>query len=136
MSAALIQQSTSVKKKDIRKFLDGIYVSEKSTIVEWINTSLITDNDSNCSVCVCLVLFNTLPLHWYVNELIFVNFLLHTTVAMSSTGHVIILYVTSVKKLWEIYTEAASEFKLYMEPTIGDSSLLWSPSQMVKGLEH
>merc|ERR1711911_445868 len=31
-SAALIQQSTSVKKKDIRKFLDGIYVSEKSTV--------------------------------------------------------------------------------------------------------
>jgi len=34
VSAALIQQSTSVKKKDIRKFLDGIYVSEKGTIVE------------------------------------------------------------------------------------------------------
>jgi len=33
-SAALIQQSTSVKKKDIRKFLDGIYVSEKGHIVE------------------------------------------------------------------------------------------------------
>lgn len=33
-SAALIQQSTKVKKKDIRKFLDGIYVSEKSTIDE------------------------------------------------------------------------------------------------------
>ena len=33
-SAALIQQSTMVKDKDIRKFLDGIYVSEKSTIVE------------------------------------------------------------------------------------------------------
>ncbi|XP_005091935.1 60S ribosomal protein L9 [Aplysia californica] len=32
-SAALIQQSTSVKKKDIRKFLDGIYVSEKTTVV-------------------------------------------------------------------------------------------------------
>lgn len=31
-SAALIQQSTTVKKKDIRKFLDGIYVSEKATI--------------------------------------------------------------------------------------------------------
>jgi large subunit ribosomal protein L9e len=28
-SAASIQQSTTVKKKDIRKFLDGIYVSEK-----------------------------------------------------------------------------------------------------------
>ena len=27
--AALIQQSTTVKDKDIRKFLDGIYVSEK-----------------------------------------------------------------------------------------------------------
>merc|ERR1712244_178014 len=33
-SAALIQQSTTVKKKDIRKFLDGIYVSEKGRVVE------------------------------------------------------------------------------------------------------
>merc|ERR1712226_1301089 len=33
-SAALIQQSTSVKNKDIRKFLDGMYVSEKKHIVE------------------------------------------------------------------------------------------------------
>jgi large subunit ribosomal protein L9e len=33
-SAALMQQSTKVKKKDIRKFLDGIYVSEKGHIVE------------------------------------------------------------------------------------------------------
>lgn len=32
-SAALIQQSTTVKRKDIRKFLDGIYVSEKTNIV-------------------------------------------------------------------------------------------------------
>jgi len=32
-SAALIQQSTKVKKKDIRKFLDGIYVSEKGHVV-------------------------------------------------------------------------------------------------------
>mgnify|MGYP001793175816 CR=1 len=31
--AARIQQSTSVKNKDIRKFLDGIYVSEKMNIV-------------------------------------------------------------------------------------------------------
>jgi len=31
-SAARIQQSTLVKNKDIRKFLDGIYVSEKGTI--------------------------------------------------------------------------------------------------------
>jgi len=31
-SAASIQQSTLVKGKDIRKFLDGIYVSEKGTI--------------------------------------------------------------------------------------------------------
>ena len=31
-SAALIQQSTTVKDKDIRKFLDGIYVSEKTTV--------------------------------------------------------------------------------------------------------
>jgi len=33
-SAALIQQSTKVRKKDIRKFLDGIYVSEKGTVVQ------------------------------------------------------------------------------------------------------
>eukprot|EP00252_Welwitschia_mirabilis_P006965 TRINITY_DN1793_c0_g2_i1.p1 TRINITY_DN1793_c0_g2~~TRINITY_DN1793_c0_g2_i1.p1 ORF type:complete len:190 (-),score=37.39 TRINITY_DN1793_c0_g2_i1:343-912(-) len=33
-SAALINQKCQVKKKDIRKFLDGIYVSEKSTISE------------------------------------------------------------------------------------------------------
>ncbi|XP_057628889.1 60S ribosomal protein L9-like [Chionomys nivalis] len=31
-SAALIQQATAVKNKDIRKFLDGIYVSEKGTV--------------------------------------------------------------------------------------------------------
>ena len=31
-SAALIHQSTLVKNKDIRKFLDGIYVSEKSNV--------------------------------------------------------------------------------------------------------
>ncbi|KAL3212078.1 hypothetical protein MRX96_008324 [Rhipicephalus microplus] len=33
-SAARIQQSTLVKNKDIRKFLDGIYVSEKGTVVK------------------------------------------------------------------------------------------------------
>merc|ERR1712168_888627 len=33
-SVALIQQSTSVKNKDIRKFLDGMYVSEKGFIKE------------------------------------------------------------------------------------------------------
>merc|ERR1712086_204307 len=33
-SAALIQQSTPVKNKDIRKFLDGLYVSEKTTVVK------------------------------------------------------------------------------------------------------
>merc|ERR1711930_24410 len=33
-SAALIQQSTTVKNKDIRKFLDGLYVSEKTTVVK------------------------------------------------------------------------------------------------------
>jgi len=33
-SAARIQQSTLVKNKDIRKFLDGIYVSEKTTVVK------------------------------------------------------------------------------------------------------
>ncbi|WP_395241846.1 50S ribosomal protein L6, partial [Salmonella sp. s51933] len=31
-SAALIQQSTKVKNKDIRKFLDGVYVSAKTTV--------------------------------------------------------------------------------------------------------
>ncbi|KAF6020494.1 rpl-9 [Bugula neritina] len=31
-AAARIQQSTSVKNKDIRKFLDGVYVSEKLNI--------------------------------------------------------------------------------------------------------
>ncbi|XP_064637654.1 large ribosomal subunit protein uL6-like [Lineus longissimus] len=31
-SAARIQQSTTVKRKDIRKFLDGIYVSEKTVV--------------------------------------------------------------------------------------------------------
>merc|ERR1712003_173074 len=33
-SAALVQQSTTVKNKDIRKFLDGLYVSEKTTVVK------------------------------------------------------------------------------------------------------
>ncbi|CAI5531282.1 unnamed protein product [Closterium sp. Naga37s-1] len=33
-SAALINQVCHVKKKDIRKFLDGIYVSEKGNVVE------------------------------------------------------------------------------------------------------
>lgn len=33
-TAALIQQSTTVKNKDIRKFLDGLYVSEKTTVVQ------------------------------------------------------------------------------------------------------
>lgn len=33
VSAALIHQSVMVKRKDIRKFLDGIYVSEKLTVV-------------------------------------------------------------------------------------------------------
>merc|ERR1712242_104618 len=32
-SAALIQQSTTVKNKDIRKFLDGLYVSEKGNVI-------------------------------------------------------------------------------------------------------
>ena len=31
-SAALIQQATTVKNKDIRKFFNGIYVSEKGTV--------------------------------------------------------------------------------------------------------
>ncbi|KXS12171.1 60S ribosomal protein L9 [Gonapodya prolifera JEL478] len=34
MSAATIQQSTTVRNKDIRKFLDGIYVSEKGHIAK------------------------------------------------------------------------------------------------------
>ena len=34
LSCALIHQSTLVKNKDIRKFLDGIYVSERGTIEE------------------------------------------------------------------------------------------------------
>ena len=33
-SAALIHQSTTVKNKDIRKFLDGLYVCEKTTVVK------------------------------------------------------------------------------------------------------
>ncbi|XP_058087328.1 large ribosomal subunit protein uL6 [Magnolia sinica] len=33
-SAALINQKCHVKNKDIRKFLDGIYVSERATITE------------------------------------------------------------------------------------------------------
>ncbi|ODQ56031.1 ribosomal protein L6 [Saitoella complicata NRRL Y-17804] len=33
-SAASIQQICAVKNKDIRKFLDGIYVSERTTIVQ------------------------------------------------------------------------------------------------------
>ncbi|KAA8916544.1 hypothetical protein TRICI_001298 [Trichomonascus ciferrii] len=33
-SAADIQQACRVRNKDIRKFLDGIYVSEKGTVVE------------------------------------------------------------------------------------------------------
>ena len=32
-AAALIHQSCLVKRKDIRKFLDGVYVSEKGTVV-------------------------------------------------------------------------------------------------------
>lgn len=32
-TAAKIQQCTEVKNKDIRKFLDGIYVSEKTNVV-------------------------------------------------------------------------------------------------------
>ena len=34
MGFVCIVQKCHVKKKDIRKFLDGIYVSEKSKIVE------------------------------------------------------------------------------------------------------
>ena len=34
LSAALIQQSCKARKKDVRKFLDGIYVSEAKTITQ------------------------------------------------------------------------------------------------------
>mmetsp|Transcript_28928 Transcript_28928/g.42672 ORF Transcript_28928/g.42672 Transcript_28928/m.42672 type:complete len:195 (-) Transcript_28928:128-712(-) len=34
LTAAQIQQATNVRKKDLRKFLDGIYVSEKGPIPE------------------------------------------------------------------------------------------------------
>ena len=34
LSAARVQQCCDVKNKDIRKFLDGIYVSDKRNIVE------------------------------------------------------------------------------------------------------
>ncbi|ELW54045.1 60S ribosomal protein L9 [Tupaia chinensis] len=33
-SAALIRQATTLKNKAIRKFLDGVYVSEKSTVLQ------------------------------------------------------------------------------------------------------
>lgn len=33
-TAALLQQSTTVKNKDIRKFLDGIYVSARGTVLD------------------------------------------------------------------------------------------------------
>eukprot|EP00595_Chromulina_sp_UTEXLB2642_P003221 CAMPEP_0196761254 /NCGR_PEP_ID=MMETSP1095-20130614/419_1 /TAXON_ID=96789 ORGANISM="Chromulina nebulosa, Strain UTEXLB2642" /NCGR_SAMPLE_ID=MMETSP1095 /ASSEMBLY_ACC=CAM_ASM_000446 /LENGTH=111 /DNA_ID=CAMNT_0042110527 /DNA_START=282 /DNA_END=617 /DNA_ORIENTATION=+ len=33
LSCAQIRQATSVRNKDIRKFLDGIYVSEKTNVV-------------------------------------------------------------------------------------------------------
>ena len=32
-TCALIQQICAVKRKDIRKFLDGIYVSEKGNVI-------------------------------------------------------------------------------------------------------
>lgn len=33
-SAAKIQQSTAVKNKDVRKFLDGIYLSDRATVLK------------------------------------------------------------------------------------------------------
>ena len=37
LTAAKIQQITNIRKKDLRKFLDGMYVSEKGpTLEEWI----------------------------------------------------------------------------------------------------
>jgi large subunit ribosomal protein L9e len=33
LTAAKIQQATNIRNKDLRKFLDGIYVSEKTNIV-------------------------------------------------------------------------------------------------------
>ncbi|KAB1279423.1 60S ribosomal protein L9 [Camelus dromedarius] len=38
-SAALIQQATTIKNKDIRKFLDGIYVSEKEQFSRLMNNT-------------------------------------------------------------------------------------------------
>lgn len=32
--SALVQQICAVKRKDIRKFLDGIYVSQKGNVVK------------------------------------------------------------------------------------------------------
>merc|ERR1712109_197642 len=52
-SAALIQQSTTVKNKDIRKFLDGLYVSEKTTVVkeeEWKDWSVLCARMRNKTV--------------------------------------------------------------------------------------
>lgn len=37
VAAAQVQQSAQVRKKDIRKFLDGVYVSERNVIGEDIN---------------------------------------------------------------------------------------------------
>ncbi|GMI50097.1 hypothetical protein ScalyP_jg10094 [Parmales sp. scaly parma] len=34
LTAAKIQQATNIRKKDLRKFLDGIYVSQKGAIAE------------------------------------------------------------------------------------------------------
>jgi large subunit ribosomal protein L9e len=34
LTAAQIQQSTNIRNKDLRKFLDGIYVAEKGAIPE------------------------------------------------------------------------------------------------------
>lgn len=38
--AALIQQASTVEDKDIRKTLDGIYVSEKGTVCRLMNESI------------------------------------------------------------------------------------------------
>ncbi|XKL63646.1 hypothetical protein PGB90_006010 [Kerria lacca] len=39
--AAMIQQSTTVRNKDIRKFLDGLYVSEKTTVEQEDRSELV-----------------------------------------------------------------------------------------------
>ena len=61
--AALIQQSTTVKNKDIRKFLDGIYVSEKTVVedlawtVQWALQSKKYKNSCDPAI-VTMIMYN------------------------------------------------------------------------------